>query len=87
MWNHVSYWFWIVGSFVALASAVVWFMATRLSGDDDRSKFIGHIAGWLALVGLAFCVVSGLVKTVVMLVLLIAVIAGATFWYDHLQHP
>ena len=86
MWTYASYWFRLVGSSVALGSAVIWFITTRCS-DDARSKFVGHIAGWLALVGVTFCVVGMPMNIVLMLVLLIAVIAAAIFLYDHLQHP
>ena len=83
MWAYLSHWFQLLGISVALGSGAVWFIATRY-GNDDRS---GRIAGWLAVVGLAFGVVGVPANLQAAIVLLIAVIAAAIFFYNHLQHP
>ena len=86
MWADLSYWFQLLGISIALGFGAAWFIATRY-GNDDRSKFVGRIAGWLAVVGLAFGVVGVPVNLQAAIVLLIAVIAAAIFFYKHLQHP
>ena len=86
MWAYLSYWFQLLGISVALGFGAVWFTATRY-GNDDRSRSVGRIAGWLAVVGLAFGVVGVPVNPQAAIVLLIAVIAAAIFFYKHLQHP
>jgi len=85
MWADLSYWFQLLGISIALGFGAAWFIATRY-GNEDRSKFVGRIAGWLAVVGLAFGVVGVPANLQAAIVLLIAVIAAAIF-YNHLQHP
>lgn len=86
MWAYLSYWFQLLGISLTLGSGAVWFIATRC-GNDDRSEVVGRIAGWLTVVGLAFGVVGVPTNLQAAIVLLIAVIAAAIFFYNHLQHP
>lgn len=86
MWAYLSHWFQILGISVAPGCGAVWFIATRF-GNDDRSRSVGRIAGWLAAVGLAFGVAGVPANLQAAIILLIAVIAAAIFFYNHLQHP
>jgi hypothetical protein len=86
MWAYLSYWFQLLGISVALGFGAAWFILTR-DGNDDRSKFVGSIAGWLAVGGLAFGVVGVPANLQAAIVLLMAVIAAAIYFYNHLQHP
>jgi len=86
VWAYLSYWFQLLGISVALGSGAAWFILKR-DGNDDRSKFVGRIAGWLGVGGLAFGVVGVPANLQAAIVLLMAVIAAAIFFYNHLQHP
>jgi hypothetical protein len=82
MWAYLSYWFQLLGISVALGSGAVWFIAMR-HGNDGRSKFVGRMAGWLAVVALAVGVVGAPANLQAAIALsLVAVIA---LWYQRAQ--